>query len=228
MVVDAQAGGNADLNEVTGWIGSAIADVYGSEVGRLEDVWIDPGTGLPRWLLVDRGGADRTTLIPFEYAAAGASGVWIPYEAGVVARAPAVQAKAPLTRQVEAALHAHYDATVRPGPVAAPAGNGLSERAGTAADSGGAGSARSEEASRSEPRSSERPATAAPGDSESGREGSLEPRGSGEAPRPERDVRLTIDADRHSSRVDIEIDGAIRLRGELRRLEVLPPEEPER
>lgn len=106
-------GGKPKLNEALGWIGSRVDDVYGAQVGRLEDVWIDPGTGAPRWLLVNEGRfGGRTTLIPFEDATAGAGHVWVPYERDVVSAAPAVVAGAPLTQQVEAALRTHYAANV--------------------------------------------------------------------------------------------------------------------
>ena len=99
------------LDEALGWVGSRVDDIYGAGVGRLEDVWIDPGTGMPRWLLVKEGRfGGRTTLIPFEDATAGAGHVWIPYERDVVRDAPQVQAGAPLTKQLESALREHYAA----------------------------------------------------------------------------------------------------------------------
>lgn len=100
-----------NLNEALGWIGSRVDDIYGAGVGRLEDVWIDPGTGMPRWLLVKEGRfGGRTTLIPFEDATAGAGRVWIPYERDAVREAPEVEPGTPLTQQVESALRAHYAA----------------------------------------------------------------------------------------------------------------------
>ncbi len=97
------------LNEALGWIGSRVDDVYGASVGRLEDIWIDPGTGDPRWLLVKEGRfGGRSTLIPFEDASAGAGHVWVPYERDVVRGAPEVEPGAPLTQQVESALRDHY------------------------------------------------------------------------------------------------------------------------
>jgi hypothetical protein len=86
-----------------------VDDIYGTNVGRLDDVWIDPGTGMPRWLLVKEGRfGGRTTLIPFEDATAGAGHVWIPYERDVVRHAPEVEPGAPLTQSVESALRDHY------------------------------------------------------------------------------------------------------------------------
>lgn len=112
MVAAELRGGNKpSLNEALGWIGSRVDDIYGANVGRLEDVWIDPGTGVPRWLLVKEGRfSGRTTLIPFEDATAGAGHVWVPYEGEVVREAPEIEPGAPLSHQVEASLRSHYAA----------------------------------------------------------------------------------------------------------------------
>lgn len=108
-----RGGSKPSLNEALGWIGSRVDDIYGASVGRLEDVWIDPGTGVPRWLLVKEGRfGGRTTLIPFEDATAGAGHVWVPYERDVVRDAPPIEPGAPLTQHVEAALRSHYSASV--------------------------------------------------------------------------------------------------------------------
>ena len=91
IAAELRGGNKPGLNEALGWIGSRVDDIYGANVGRLDDVWIDPGTGMPRWLLVKEGRfGGRTTLIPFEDATAGAGHVWIPYERDVVRHAPEV------------------------------------------------------------------------------------------------------------------------------------------
>jgi sporulation protein YlmC with PRC-barrel domain len=109
IAAELRGGNKPSLNDALGWIGSRVDDIYGTGVGRLEDVWIDPGTGAPKWLLVKEGRfGGRTTLIPFEDATAGAGHVWIPYERDVVRDAPAVTPGAPLTQAVESSLRAHY------------------------------------------------------------------------------------------------------------------------
>ncbi len=113
IAAELRGGNKPSLNEALGWIGSRVDDIYGASVGRLEDVWIDPGTGVPRWLLVKEGRfGGRTTLIPFEDATAGAGHVWVPYEREIVRDAPEIEPGAPLTQQVEAALRSHYAANV--------------------------------------------------------------------------------------------------------------------
>ena len=111
IAAELRGGNKPSLNEALGWIGSRVDDVYGASVGRLEDVWIDPGTGVPRWLLVKEGRfGGRSTLVPFSDATAGAGHVWVPYERDVVREAPQIKPGVPLTQQVEATLRNHYAA----------------------------------------------------------------------------------------------------------------------
>ena len=111
IAAELRGGNKPSLNEALGWIGSRVDDIYGAAVGRLEDVWIDPGTGAPRWLLVKEGRfGGRSTLVPFSDATAGAGHVWIPYEREVVREAPEIEPGVPLTQQVEATLRNHYAA----------------------------------------------------------------------------------------------------------------------
>jgi hypothetical protein len=117
-----RGGNNPSLNEALGWIGSGVHDIHGAGVGRLDDFWIDPTTGAPRWLLVTEGRfGSRTTLIPFEDVAGSAGHVWIPYERDVVRDAPAVAPRQPLTKQVEDSLRSHYDSPRRVSQRRAPA-----------------------------------------------------------------------------------------------------------
>jgi sporulation protein YlmC with PRC-barrel domain len=124
IAAELRGGNKPSLNEALGWIGSRVDDIYGANVGRLDDVWIDPATGVPRWLLVNEGRfGGRTTLIPFEDATAGAGHVWVPYEREIVRAAPEIEPGAPLTHQVETSLRAHYASKLSPGSAerAAPA-----------------------------------------------------------------------------------------------------------
>lgn len=111
IAAELRGGGKPSLNEALGWIGSRVDDVFGSAIGRLEDVWIDPATGEPRWLLVKEGRfGGRSTLVPFDQATPGDDTVWIPYERSVVREAPQIEPGVPLTQQVEATLRNHYAA----------------------------------------------------------------------------------------------------------------------
>ena len=111
IAAELRGGSKPSLNEALGWIGSRVDDINGVAIGRLEDVWIDPATGEPRWLLVKEGRfGGRSTLVPFDDAVPGDGHVWIPYERDVVREAPQVEPAVPLTQQVEMTLRNHYAA----------------------------------------------------------------------------------------------------------------------
>ena len=115
IAAELRGGNKPSLNEALGWIGFRVDDIYGAGVGRLEDVWIDPGTGAPRWLLVNEGRfGGRSTLVPFGDATAGAGHVWLPYDRDVVRNAPQIEPGVPLTQQVEATLRNHYASNATP------------------------------------------------------------------------------------------------------------------
>lgn len=126
IAAELRGGSKPSLNEALGWIGWRVDDIYGANVGRLDDVWIDPGTGSPRWVLVGEGRfGGRSTLIPFEDATAGAGHVWVPYERDIVRAAPEVEAGAPLTQELETALRAHYSASAQRSATRASTGAAL-------------------------------------------------------------------------------------------------------
>ena len=111
IAAELRGGSKPTLNEALGWIGSRVDDINGVAIGRLEDVWIDPATGEPRWLLVKEGRfGGRSTLVPFDDAVPGDGHVWVPYERDVVREAPQVEPAVPLTQQVEMTLRNHYAA----------------------------------------------------------------------------------------------------------------------
>jgi hypothetical protein len=112
-----------DLEQALGWVGYRVDDIYGAGVGKLEDVWVDPRSGEPRWLLVRSGRfGSHHTLIPFDDATAGAGHIWIPFERDAVRHAPDIDPREPLSRELDATLRAHYDAARTPAaPEVAPA-----------------------------------------------------------------------------------------------------------
>lgn len=125
MIDDAVIGGDfrggikPTLSDALRWIGSRVDDTHGASIGRLEDIWVDPVQGEPRWLLVKEGRfGGRHTLVPFLNAAAGGGRVWIPYERQVVRTAPEVRPGSPLGADLERELTEHYRALA----VAIPSG----------------------------------------------------------------------------------------------------------
>lgn len=94
-----------ELAEVAQWVGHRVDDVYGARVGRVEDVYVDPETGTPHWLLakISRFGEDHA-LVPVDDTIAGAGHVWVPYERELIKRSGAHKRGAPLHKEHELEL----------------------------------------------------------------------------------------------------------------------------
>lgn len=96
-------------DDVTTWIGFRVDDVYGTRVGKIEDVYVDRADRSPHWLLVKLGRfTDAYALVPAQDAVAGAGNVWIPYEKDQIRRAPTPPVGLPLVQERELAFCAHY------------------------------------------------------------------------------------------------------------------------
>jgi len=94
-----------ELAEVATWVGHRVDDVYGARVGRVEDVYVDPETGAPHWLLtkVSRFGEEHA-LVPIDDTIAGAGHVWVPYERELIKRSGVHGKGAPLHKERELEL----------------------------------------------------------------------------------------------------------------------------
>lgn len=102
-------------------MGSRVDDVYGMTIGTLVDVWTDPATGRPRWLLLQGGRfGGHHTLIPYADASGGSDDVWIPYDMATVRQAPTVVPNAPLDPELDARSAAHYAAARKAATPAPP------------------------------------------------------------------------------------------------------------
>ena len=104
-----------ELPEVLSWAGHKLDEMQGAAVGRVDGAYVDEASRQPEWLLVRMGRFGHHTLVPGRYAVAAAGRVWVPFGRDVIRRAPRVKAGAPLTKDEELALLAHYG-------VAAPTG----------------------------------------------------------------------------------------------------------
>lgn len=109
MTLELRGSARPTLQQALRWIGSRVDDIYGASIGKLEDVWMDPDTGEPLWLLVhDERIAGRHTLVPFDQAASDAGHLWVPFEREVVRRAPPVRPSAPLSHELSDTLRRYY------------------------------------------------------------------------------------------------------------------------
>jgi hypothetical protein len=96
------------LSEALAWKGWKVDELGGSTVGRLEGVLVDADGGEPSWLFVRMGRFGHYTGLPYAHAVAGARHVWVPYPRDLVRQAPRLQAGAPVTREQELELCAHF------------------------------------------------------------------------------------------------------------------------
>ena len=135
MTLELRGSARPTLQQALRWIGSRVDDIYGASIGKLEDIWMDPDSGEPLWLLVRDGRiGGRHTLVPFAQAASGAGHVWIPFEREVVRGAPAVRPSAPLSHELSDTLRRYYAESGHPvGGTSAPRRPFASPRPSTAA-----------------------------------------------------------------------------------------------
>jgi hypothetical protein len=104
-----------ELPEVLSWAGHKLDEMHGASIGRIDGAYVDADGGKPEWLLVRLGRLGHHSLVPARYAVAGAGRVWVPFARDVVRRSPRVKPGAPLTREEEVALLAHYGITASTG-----------------------------------------------------------------------------------------------------------------
>jgi hypothetical protein len=107
-----------ELAEVAQWVGHRVDDVYGARVGRVEDVYVDPETGSPTWLLakVSRFGDDHA-LVPLDDTIAGAGHVWVPFERELIKRSGLHARGAPLHKERELELCSLFGVPARAGEI---------------------------------------------------------------------------------------------------------------
>ena len=88
---------------------SAVVDQTGALIGTVRRVYLDDDTGQPSWVTVRRGFLDdREVFVPLERVLIGASQIKVPYRAGFVAAAPAIDPGQLLDAAAEALLREYY------------------------------------------------------------------------------------------------------------------------
>jgi hypothetical protein len=111
------------LDEARSWIGSAVDDLGGANVGQAHGLFVDAGSGAPTWLIVKQGRVKPTLVVaPLRDCAAAAGRVWIAQERETIRRAPVVDPTRPLLREHELTICAHYGAAETVGRAAEVAG----------------------------------------------------------------------------------------------------------
>lgn len=91
------------------WQGLAVLDCDHKPLGRIEDVYRDRATGEPEWMLVHADSPDAPPVfVPVHKASKEGDAVVVPYDRGLVERAPGVPPESQLSEADEARLYAHY------------------------------------------------------------------------------------------------------------------------
>ncbi len=114
----------SSMGEASGWIGSAVEEIDGSEIGPVHGLFVDEQSGDPTWLIVRQGRRRRGTLvaIPLRDCAGGGGRVWVAHRAEAIRGAPVVDPTRPLLREHELTICAHYGIGERVGRAAEVAG----------------------------------------------------------------------------------------------------------
>jgi hypothetical protein len=102
------------------WIGFAVDELGGTDVGRVHSLFVDAESGEAVWLVAALGRrAARIVVVPLSDCAGAAGRVWVAHDREALRTAPAVDPKRPLLREHELTICGHY---------------GIGERVGRAAD----------------------------------------------------------------------------------------------
>jgi hypothetical protein len=103
--IEIQRPGADDVRE---WVGHRLDEIGGTNVGKVEGVFVDEESGEPEWLLARMGRFGHYTLVPSRDAVEGVKHVWVPYTRDQIRQAPKADPSAPLTAGAERALLEHY------------------------------------------------------------------------------------------------------------------------
>jgi hypothetical protein len=105
------------------WIGYAVDEVGGADVGQVHGFYVDAESGEPAWLIAALGRrAARVVAVPLGDCAGAGGRVWVAHDREVLRAAPAVDARRPLLREHEMAICAHFGIGERVGRAAEVAG----------------------------------------------------------------------------------------------------------
>jgi hypothetical protein len=95
-------------SEALSWVGVRLDGVGGEGAGRVEGAFVDADSGRPEWLLVRVARFGGRSAVPAREAVGGVGHVWVPYGEEAIRHAPKVDPRAPLTRERELELLAHF------------------------------------------------------------------------------------------------------------------------
>ncbi len=110
--------------EAMGWLGAAVAELGGADVGQVQGLFVDAESGDPAWLIARLGRRRRARVVavPFADCAGASLGVWVAQEGDAIRSAPVVDPTRPLRREHELTICAHFGIGEKVGRAAQVAG----------------------------------------------------------------------------------------------------------
>ena len=98
-----------EATEVLEWRGRSAVATDGSELGTIEEIYLDRETQRPEWALIKTGMfGGKSSFMPLEGATADGDDVKTPYSKEQVKDAPQMDADGELSKSDESALYSHY------------------------------------------------------------------------------------------------------------------------
>jgi uncharacterized protein (TIGR02271 family) len=99
----------ATEQDVRTWRGHTLVDRDGDKIGKIEDVYLDRGTGEPEWVAVKTGlFGSNVSFVPIEGATQQGDDVQVAYEKDLVKDAPNIDPDGELSPEEERRLYQHY------------------------------------------------------------------------------------------------------------------------
>jgi uncharacterized protein (TIGR02271 family) len=97
------------IDTVRGWQGRTMVDPAGDELGTIDAVYLDDGTGQPEWATVTNGRfTAKAAFVPLAQAQPIGDRVQVPYDRQQVTDAPSMPAGGSLPQDEQAQLYRHY------------------------------------------------------------------------------------------------------------------------
>jgi uncharacterized protein (TIGR02271 family) len=95
--------------DVRAWRGHTLVDRDGDKIGKIEDVYLDRGTGEPEWVAVKTGlFGTNVSFVPVQGATPQGDDIQVAYEKALVKDAPNVDPDGELSPEEERRLYQHY------------------------------------------------------------------------------------------------------------------------
>jgi PRC-barrel domain len=106
----AEAAAMPTVGDALGWVGAPLTELGGSQIGQVERLYVDAGSGAPAWVVarVGRWRGGRLVALPMRSCAGAPFGAWAALDGDAIRSAPVVDPSRPLRREHELTICSHY------------------------------------------------------------------------------------------------------------------------